>query len=409
MNGWRRLLPRRLARWYRRRQRLQRFLRALAWEVEARRLAIEPGVIDRTIEAERERFYAELVREINDRTDGLLQELDRRIEALAAEVAALREGREGSNPGPPNPVRSSSPVTPEVDLLVAEALPPSGAPIQLDLLYRLLLRRPIEEEKLRAGGLALAAGQATRADLAKWIVESPEFAEIELIEKTLAVLGQSATPFATDEKPPIGPGTTERVVEIPWALSRWRGEERVLDVGYAYAAGYYLTALLGLPIAHLHGVDWSAAPLPGMLRTRADLRSLPYRDDAFDLVICISTIEHVGMDNARYGLEGHQGVGGDVAALRELERIVGPGGRILVTVPFGRREDHDWFVQYDSARWEDLVRSTGLREQERDLFELTEDGWVKASSVRRLERLSYGIDAPAARAVLCASLIRPNP
>jgi SAM-dependent methyltransferase len=197
-------------------------------------------------------------------------------------------------------------------------------------------------------------------------------------------------------------------VEIPWALSRWRGEERVLDVGYAYAAGYYLTALLALPIPSLHGVDWSAAPVPGMARARGDLRALPYREGAFDLVICISTIEHVGMDNMRYGLAGHRSVGGDVAALREMERTVRLGGRVLITVPFGRREEHDWFVQYDSGRWEDLVGSTSLREEEREVFELAQGGWVRATATKKLERLSYGQGAPAARAVLCASLVRPG-
>ena len=37
-----------------------------------------------------------------------------------------------------------------------------------------------------------------------------------------------------------------RVVEIPWVLSRWSGERRVLDLGYAYATGYYLSAVTAL-------------------------------------------------------------------------------------------------------------------------------------------------------------------
>jgi hypothetical protein len=34
----------------------------------------------------------------------------------------------------------------------------------------------------------------------------------------------------------------------------------------------------------------------------ADVRDLPFREEPFDLVYCIWTIEHVGAGNTRYGL-----------------------------------------------------------------------------------------------------------
>ncbi len=45
---------------------------------------------------------------------------------------------------------------------------------------------------------------------------------------------------------------------------------------------------------------------------------LPFADDSFDLAVSLDVVEH---------LED------DVAALRELRRVVAPGGRLLVTVP----------------------------------------------------------------------------
>jgi O-antigen chain-terminating methyltransferase len=219
---------------------------------------------------------------------------------------------------------------------------------------------------------------------------------------------RSGQPFIVPPGEPLGPDTTERVVEIPWVLSRWRGERRVLDLGYAYASGVYLTALLGLGIEDLHGVDWSAGQVPGMRRTRGDLRGLPYRDGSFDLVLCISTIEHVGLDNVRYGLSGHESVSGDVAALREIERVLRPGGRLLISIPFGKSQDIGWMLQYDSAGWQRLVGSTGLRVQAQSIFELTGYGWIPCQDVRALEHVEYASSAPAARGVLCAELARPG-
>src|ERR1700689_284356 len=45
---------------------------------------------------------------------------------------------------------------------------------------------------------------------------------------------------------------------------------------------------------------------------------MPFADDSFDLAVSLDVVEH---------LED------DIAALRELRRVVAPGGRLLVTVP----------------------------------------------------------------------------
>lgn len=339
---------------------------------------------------------------------GRVNEPARAVTARWGSAPALPEVRGGADPGDPaNALPLREQLAPFVDWLTGQTLPPSGAGVALDVVYRLLLRRPVEEAALRSSLLSLAAGDATRADLVRWVVESREFREIELVEKRLNRIRLAPGPWTVAREAPEGAGTTERVVEIPWVLSRYAGEPRVLDLGYAFASGYYLTALTGLRIPELHGVDWSAAPVPAMLRTRADLRALPYRDGVFDAVLCISTIEHVGLDNTRYGMTPVDGASGAEIALREAARVLRPGGRLLITVPFGAPMDESWFVQFDTARWERLIAATTLRETERALFHLTEHGWMPVEDVESAERLLYGVNAPAARAVLCAELRTP--
>ena len=52
---------------------------------------------------------------------------------------------------------------------------------------------------------------------------------------------------------PFGVGDTERCIEIPWAISCYRGEKRVLDVGYANAEDRYLNGPSLLSIPQLYG------------------------------------------------------------------------------------------------------------------------------------------------------------
>lgn len=81
--------------------------------------------------------------------------------------------------------------------------------------------------------------------------------------------------------------------------------------------------------------------LPNLKCGAADLCNLPFADRSLESVSCMHTIEHIGL--GRYGdpLDAR----GDRRALAELERVVGPGGSLLVVVPVGRPR-----VQYNAHR-----------------------------------------------------------
>jgi SAM-dependent methyltransferase len=242
--------------------------------------------------------------------------------------------------------------------------------------------------------------------MARRLFTSREFQEVLTVEQILRERAHSSQPFSIppDERL-AAPNTTERVVEIPWMLSRYEGEPRVLDTGYAFASGVYLSALLDLGIPSLHGVDVATLSVPGMRRVRADLRRLPYREGSFDLVLCVSTIEHVGFDNTRYGLPFEQrDPGGASTSLNEIARVLDPHGRLLISVPFGRREERGWMFQYDADTWEELVRESPFTVAEQETFRLGAEGWEHVHDPRSMQLLSYGDEVPAAKGVLCAVL-----
>ncbi len=63
----------------------------------------------------------------------------------------------------------------------------------------------------------------------------------------------------------------------------------------------------------------------------ADLCQLPFADRTVESISCMHTVEHIGL--GRYGdpLDAN----GDVRALAELQRVVAPGGALLLVVPVG--------------------------------------------------------------------------
>ena len=156
-------------------------------------------------------------------------------------------------------------------------------------------------------------------------------------------------------------------MEIPWALSRLpAGPGALLDagsslnhafvVGYCQGQGWKLHVLTLAPESRCF---WDR----GVSYVYGDLRRTVFADDAFGAVVCISTIEHVGMDNSFYAGAAPSARPGDawefLAAVKELKRVLEPGRALYITFPFGRHEDHGWFQQLDAGRVDRLVDAFG--------------------------------------------------
>ena len=264
--------------------------------------------------------------------------------------------------------------------------------------YRLALRRDPEPDALEHAAARLSEGTLSRASLIGDVVGGEEFERVRLLDDAVAFAAwaRQAGERPRNLRAPVQ--SDERPIEISWCLARYRNEPRLLDAGYAFAEPAYLAALVGLGASRVVGVDLAKVDVPGLESIQADLRSLPFEDRAFDVVFCVSTLEHVGADNERYGVPA--ATGGMDTALEELRRVA---GRVLVTVPCGEAADYGWFVQDEPNGWRARFRKAGFLVFEDEVYELTSDGWHSSANFVP-SGVRYGKRGPGASAVLCAEL-----
>jgi SAM-dependent methyltransferase len=135
----------------------------------------------------------------------------------------------------------------------------------------------------------------------------------------------------------VVPLDPSRYLEFPETLRELRAEpgERVLDL----ASPKLVAVLLARRGVQVTSVDlhepeiesWRklAGGEPNLQLAVADGRELPYPDGSFDHAYSISVLEHIP-DR------------GDEQALRELARVLRPGGRMVLTLPYAQRYWEDW-------------------------------------------------------------------
>ena len=222
-----------------------------------------------------------------------------------------------------------------------------------------------------------------------------------------------------------------RVVEIPWALSMLQPNGcRLLDAGSSLNYEYVLEAE---PLSRKEVTILTLAPEMrcywhrGISYVFGDLRGTVFKDECFDEIVCISTIEHVGMDNSRYvGGESNSAELRDndhLRAVSEIRRTIVPGGRLLLTFPYGKHEVHGWFQQFDADHVDRILETFRPSELRESIFKYTMSGWELSDRVGSADceffdvhasryfnassKIGFPPDYPAGeRAVACLELRR---
>ena len=182
--------------------------------------------------------------------------------------------------------------------------------------------------------------------------------------------------------PDYGFGVDERCVEYPWLMAHLHDEmEVLLDAGSTLNFDFVLEHPT-FQRKNLHILTLAPEPncfwCKGVSYLYDDLRDIPIRDNYYDTIACISTLEHVGMDNtrsARSELHAEQRTDDFLKAVLEMRRVLKPGGRLFITVPYGRYRNFGIFQQFDAQLVKRTIATFEPEWVEQTYFHYTSDGW----------------------------------
>lgn len=231
--------------------------------------------------------------------------------------------------------------------------------------------------------------------------------------------------FRTGGALPSGYGhrLDERIVEYPWVLSHLSpGDGLILDAGSTLNKAFLLDhPLLNDRRVLIYTLETDRIALnPRISYLFGDLRDMLLRDASVASIVCISTLEHVGFTYEYRKYSRHNPWPSAepesfLRALAEFRRVLVPGGELLLTVPFGRAEDHGWLQQFDAAGIRRIKQGFGGTVAAEACYRYHPEAWQVAAPEECAD-LAYfnvhegnGFDpdhAAAARAVVCLKLIR---
>jgi SAM-dependent methyltransferase len=223
----------------------------------------------------------------------------------------------------------------------------------------------------------------------------------------------------------FGVALDERVVEYSWVAGHLSAiataKPRILDAGSILNHGYILdrapfkdSDLTIMTLAPEKYCQW----YDGISYVYGDLRETFFRDQTFDAVICISTIEHIGLDNTLLYTSDQQRAERDdtgfLAAAREFRRILKPRGTCYVSFPFGIRQNLGWYQVFDEPMVKQLVEAFGPSSYQVEYFRYSERGWQRSDAEGVKDATVFDVHsgqgsgddrAASSRAVACLRLV----
>lgn len=215
----------------------------------------------------------------------------------------------------------------------------------------------------------------------------------------------------------------ERIIEYPWIFSRLpMSEGMLLDAGSAlnfeYLVSRKVLSAKQLFISTL-GPEAYCFWKRDISYIYEDLRHTCYKNDFFDWIVSLSTIEHIGLDNTMLYTndisKNENEPGAYLSVISEFKRILKPGGSLYLSFPFGQYKNHGWFQVFDSTMVDKVITAFSPSTVFENHFRYEKDGWRTSSREESKNATCFDIHhqkaydedyAAFSRAIVCLEMVK---
>jgi SAM-dependent methyltransferase len=165
-----------------------------------------------------------------------------------------------------------------------------------------------------------------------------------------------------------GPKETERIVEYPYVFESLRDlprEAKILEVGCALSTLSIELSALGFRVVGIDLFQYKGVH-PNFDFVRGSILSSPLESDLFDVIIGVSTVEHIGLYGFLYPATDNNG---DMRAIDQMARMLRSNGSIVLTVPYGIPFTSANYRVYNLARIKRVIGSLQIEDFQTFVFD----------------------------------------
>ena len=178
----------------------------------------------------------------------------------------------------------------------------------------------------------------------------------------------------------------ERIVEIPWIIKEIKNKKgNLLDAGSSLNFYKFLKNLKKFDKIFITTL-FPENNFYNKLRisyTYEDISNLSFKDEFFDVVTCISTLEHIGYNNKIYNNENYKNSKKKKnhlnLFLKNLYRVLKKKGILLITIPYGKYGSYQNMQQFDEKALKTIFKILNLRKIFEKYYKVNKNNWTKTN------------------------------
>lgn len=172
------------------------------------------------------------------------------------------------------------------------------------------------------------------------------------------------------------PEVNSRIVEISFVLQNIPDNKnlKIMDFGCAESALPLQLASLGYHVTGFDLQDYGFKH-PNFHFVKGDFLKNKTVDSLFDIAVAISSVEHAGLGS----YDSPVFSGGDIKIIEEIHKKLKNNGKLIITLPFGKKFKDKFMRRYDYHSLQNLLKGFKIIKEEYYIRNKEKTIWTECS------------------------------